>query len=781
MTQTADSKRWPSASRLRLRLRRLVDRLLASDPGLQRLRAATRVTLSTVMAALVSYLLVVMLAGGFVLSPLFGAFVALMATNAVRDGTVGERKVTTLLLFFPASAAVAAAALLSSTLWAQWLALSVVVFFAFYLRRFGPRYVAMGFMAAIPFFVSAIISSLLGFPDSQLPWIFAAIALGLVCVYGSRFYLLPDNPRSVLRRSLSAFDVQLGLTLEAITRTLSDRRHDGDRDRRLRRDSSRLRERASAAEGQLLAEETDVSREDSDRLRLRLFDSEMSTHTLWEIVWNDVTSSEDTFPEEVRDPLLRALYELCATLRLEGAGSHEAPGALRNLEDARAKFATEDRDAGWSFQVRRADAAIRQLSEGAGEEEETGPASAESDEKEPEEDSEGEECGEGEEQQGTRRSGIAGRLRPTTIQGIQATVAVGLALLAGEVFSSSRPYWVVIVAFIVFVGSGTLGDTLSRGFQRTVGTLAGAVAGFLLASLVSGNLYLEGALIVACIFLAFYLFSISQTLMMFWITVLLALAFDIIGRLGGGGILALRFFDTLLGSAIGLAIAALVFPTKPSDEFRSLTTDFLHSLQDYVGDQVKRLSGDEASRHPVEQAREVEGKLGMAVQNAVTTRRQAGVFGRTRTTLNHWMTGLLALDYYARHLAGPVGRRQRLDRGTDQSELLREAGDRISANIGSLRRAISKGEECSIQDIEGLMQQLENRLTEDQRIRKGADDASGSDSFPDAFVGSAGVSPTPEQASSLDALHYLRRINRTLGELSAAPAIGGGKKSRVEP
>jgi hypothetical protein len=132
------------------------------------------------------------------------------------------------------------------------------------------------------------------------------------------------------------------------------------------------------------------------------------------------------------------------------------------------------------------------------------------------------------------------------------------------------------------------------------------------------------------------------------------------------------------------------------------------------------------------------------------------------------MTGLLALDYYARHLAGPIGRSQHLDRGTDQSALLREAGDRISANIGSLRRAISRGEECDIQDVEYLMQQLENRLMQDRRVREHPDD------------GRTGTSPDPGQTSPLDALHYLRRINRTLGELSAAPTVGGGrKKSRA--
>lgn len=774
MTQTVNPRRWLSSSRLR----RFADRVLASDPGLQRLRGASQVTLSTVTAALISYLLVVMFAGGSSLSPLFGAVAALLASNAVQDARVRGRKLTTLLLFFPALISVAVAGLLSSNLLAQWLALSLIVFGAFYLRRFGPRYGAVGFLAAILFFVSSIVSSFLGFGIGQLPWIAAGIAVGLVCVYAIRFYLLPDNPRSALRRGLSAFDLQLVVNLETVSQTLADRHGDESRDRRLQREAGRLRERVSAAEGRLLAEGADISRERSDRLRLYLFDAEMSANTLWEIVWRDATS-ECAFPDKVRDPLLRALRELCATLRQssgsrENVETSEAPRALQDLEEAREAAAADASDAGWSFQVRRADAAIRQLSGGLREEQ--GPVSTQSEGsgEEPED-----EAGDDrEEERDPRRGGMGERLRPTTVQGIQATLAVGLALAAGEVFSSSRPYWVVIIAFLVFAGSGTLGDTLARGFQRTAGTLTGAVAGFFLAGAVSGSLYLEGVLIVACIFLAFYMFSISQTIMMFWITVLLAVAFDILGVLGHGGILALRFYDTVLGSVIGLAVSALVFPTRPSEEFRGVTTDFLDSLEGYVRDRVRRLAGGEESRHPVERASEVESKLDAVVQNAATARRQAMVFGRPRTDLNHWMTGLLALNYYARHLAGPVGRRQRLDRGSPQSKLIQEIGDRISSNIVSLRRAISEGEECRIQDIEEPMQRLESSLTqpaeeeEDQRGREAGEYASGVTAPP------LTVSPVPGQAGPANALHYLRRINRALGELAAAPAIGSGRKRR---
>jgi uncharacterized membrane protein YccC len=234
--------------------------------------------------------------------------------------------------------------------------------------------------------------------------------------------------------------------------------------------------------------------------------------------------------------------------------------------------------------VRRAEAAIRQLLEGAGAEQDPGPA---------EERGESGDDDEEEEARRRQRGSLAGRLRPTTVQGIQAALASGLALLAGEVLSSSRPYWVVVTAFVVSMGSGTLGDTLSRGFPRTVGTLLGPVVGFFLASVASGNLYLEVPLMLVSISLAFYLVPVSYAMMTFWVTVVLAVAYGLMGRLDSG-ILALRFFDTLVGSVIGLAVSALVLPTKTSDRIREGTAEFLDALEEYLRDRVDRLAGGEA-------------------------------------------------------------------------------------------------------------------------------------------------------------------------------------------
>lgn len=739
-TLTGLKERFSSPAR-----RHLADRFLASDPGLGRLRNALRVTLSAGASALVCLPLV---AAGSTIAPLFGGLVSLLAAMMVGDEEPHQRKLTTLLLFAPAALSVTLGALLVSMRWLEALTILAAVFLALYLRRFGPRYVAVGMMTLFPLFISSFVR----FEVEQLPGLIFAAAVGTLSAYAFRFFLIPDRPHSVLRMSLASFVAQLGLTLDAVITTLEDRHADEARRKLLRREADRLNERATTAEGNLSAQDADVSRERSDRLRLYLFDAEMSANTLSETAWRYATSECD-FPPEVRNSLLRTLRKLRTELPDEGVptGSEKLRLALEDLENARQRASSSEDASDWSFQALRAEAALRQLSGGAGEEQ--GPATAESEEESGEDDEE--------ENDDQREGGVIERLRPATIQGIQATLASGLALLAGLAISPDRPYWVVITAFVVFMGSGTVGDTLSRGFQRTLGTFGGAFVGFFLASTVSGNIYVEAPLIAVCVFLAFYFFPISQGLLMFWITVVLALAFDLIGRLEGGGILAVRSLDTLVGSAIGVAVSMLILPTKTTDKIRECTAGFLDALKDYLRDRIDRLAGGDPSRHPIEEAREVESKLREVTQNAATARRQATVFGSSRSDLERRITALTALNYYARHLADPKNRGQHLEDDEDRrrrGELLREAKERISANLDSLCGAVSDGKRPEIQDIEDLMEKIEAASGEHPPRKAGEDNASANPGEPS------------------DALYYLRRINRALGELAAVPDIQSRRK-----
>ena len=81
----------------------------------------------------------------------------------------------------------------------------------------------------------------------------------------------------------------------------------------------------------------------------------------------------------------------------------------------------------------------------------------------------------------SRQAARAVCCRPTR-QAIQVAVAASLAIVTGELVSPSRWYWAVIAAFVVFAGTKSWGETLTKGWQRVFGTVLGVPSGVLVAS-----------------------------------------------------------------------------------------------------------------------------------------------------------------------------------------------------------------------------------------------------------------------------------------------------------
>lgn len=193
-------------------------------------------------------------------------------------------------------------------------------------------------------------------------------------------------------------------------------------------------------------------------------------------------------PEAAHTELFSALTQLGRAIRLpEPGGLRDAASRARRLLDA----ASDDRTAGTA--VRRlalaiinaatATADVRAIVDGA-----AGAAA--------------EEPAEQEEEQ------PAG-LRPTTRQAIQVSVAASLAIITGELVSPARWYWAVIAAFVIFAGTNSWGETLTKGWQRLLGTTLGVPAGVLVATLLTGHEADALAGIFVCLFCAFYLFHDS--------------------------------------------------------------------------------------------------------------------------------------------------------------------------------------------------------------------------------------------------------------------------------
>jgi uncharacterized membrane protein YccC len=172
-------------------------------------------------------------------------------------------------------------------------------------------------------------------------------------------------------------------------------------------------------------------------------------------------------------------------------------------------------------------------------------------------------------------------------QTIQVAVAATLAITAGTLISGHRWYWALIAAFIVSIGVGSSGEALIKGLQRLSGTLAGVLVGIGLAVLLSGHVMLSAALALLFVFLAFYAFQVAYGTMIFFITLMLALLFSMIGQFSPE-LLWLRLEETAVGSVIGILATTLVLPVRQSKAF----ADELHVFLDALGDAISATSQD---------------------------------------------------------------------------------------------------------------------------------------------------------------------------------------------
>jgi uncharacterized membrane protein YccC len=156
------------------------------------------------------------------------------------------------------------------------------------------------------------------------------------------------------------------------------------------------------------------------------------------------------------------------------------------------------------------------------------------------------------------------------------SVAASLAIV-GELESPSRWFWAVIAAFVIFAGTNSWGETLTKGWQRLLGTMLGVPCGVLVATRFAGNKTASLAAIFVCLFCAFYFMTVTYSLMTFWITTVLSLLYGLLGEFSFG-VLLLRIEETAIGAVIGVAVAILVLPTNTRTAIRNDTRAFLTSL-----------------------------------------------------------------------------------------------------------------------------------------------------------------------------------------------------------
>ncbi|MFD1019777.1 FUSC family protein [Thalassobacillus hwangdonensis] len=610
-------------------------RLFASDPGQKRLSQAGKATLSLIS----SVFAVLLLLQDAALTPaIVSGMTAMLSIMAVMDDTKKEKQVTTLLMGISAACGVTVGSLLASSAYLVSSAMVVIIFSAFYFTRFGSRYFSLGMIG----FMTVYISSFLKLSPAQFPLFYLGIAIGVTFAFIYNFIIFKDSAE-MLRRGMRSFHIQGNLTFQILLEMINDPEIDEGRKRKLDYNVSKLKEYASNVA-------TDLNSHDvrevwpglsTGQLRLYVFDTSMLVETLADSL-EQLKRDEAFKADEIRQLIIHTITALRNAKVLAPEYEKENLSAARDAIAELNKMITEQykqdkEEDGHIYLLRRIESIAEHVTYGAlAIQQSLQSRNAISVKEENEEDADNEEEEESSE------------MKPSTKKAFQALIAGAISVVVGHIISPIQPYWVILTTFIVLLGTESVGHTYRKGFQRSIGTVAGAIIGFGLAKLVSGQPTLEVTLIFIVIFSAFYMLAVSYTIMSVFITILIAFMYDLI--LGGISfeLLGARVIDTIAGAIIALLVSAVIFPTRTRDKVTEAFTSYLEELEAYVVTYMESFRESKGIKELAYNAFELDDKVQAIKDQSQPLLNRPGIFKHME--LPKWITIFTAINYYAKHL-----------------------------------------------------------------------------------------------------------------------------------
>lgn len=575
--------------------RETIDRAVASDPGLPRLRAALSAGVAMASTLAVEFgfsQLTHAPAQATVISMLLGTVVAMIGSTALSGSRVWPKVGTA--AFFPVAigAGMTAGIAVADNTDLMLVGFVVVMFIAVFIRRFGIPFFFYGFMSWLGYFFASFMHA----TWAALPALIAAVAVASVWVLLLSLTVLRTHPGRTLRRTLYAFRARgrgvLRAVADLLEETPADQRH---RDRALRRLHTRQIQLAEAAlmiEG-VLADESALSTGwSASALRRRLLDMQLAIDTVAGAA-EALAQSEHTSTTD--DELTTGAAE--AVDRLARREDHAAERAARKLAHVAAGCAGTPETPGWWPARHLADAVLELLA--LARQWDTPP-----EETTPEEETEfepavtlmmgnlpGSASVAGDVEARGRRWNLLARLDLTTRQALQVALAGGLAILVGRELSEQRYYWAVIAAFVMFTGTATRSETVTKGFNRVAGTMVGLFAGVALAHLTAGHTLLVLVVVVLSMMCGFYLMRISYAFMIFFVTIMVAQLYTVLNEFSPG-LLVLRLEETAIGAAIGMVVALVFVPLSTRDTVRTARANLLTALGELLGAVAARIDPD---------------------------------------------------------------------------------------------------------------------------------------------------------------------------------------------
>ncbi len=628
------------------------DRVVGSDPGLQRLRSALSAGLAMASALGLEYGYGQLTHGGAqgtLIAMMLGTVMAMMGSMALggAEKAWAKAKVAACFPIAIGSGMLVGVAVAGHT--DTMLAMFIVVMFvAVFIRRFGMPFFFYGFMIWMGYFFAAFLDAKIG----QVPTLLGAVCLSVVWVLLLSSTVLRTNPQRTLARVRRAFGARARSVARVCADLLAADPHDLRRQRRLRRRlhsrQLRLAETALVIEGWSAEPGALPAGMSAATVRRRTLDAHLAVDAMAIAVEGMAGTDARHRADAARiaghlagSDYAAAEYEARALLA-GGDPAERVRGAERDVDCLAHHLAT----AAWEFTALAREAGTPDDSEdgeeafapavmlvmgalpGSGAVVAGGSVAARS------------------------RWNPVGRLMLPTRQAIQVAVAGTLAILAGRELSEARYYWAVLATFIAFSGTATRSETFIKATNRVVGTLVGLGAGIGLAHLTAGHTYWILAVVVVSMTCGFYLVAVSYAAMIFFVTIMVSQLYSELHEFSAS-LLTLRLEETAIGAAIGIGVALLVLPTSTRDTVDSARSSYYTALGELLRAAGVWLDGAGPAPDLDARIRVVDHRLQQLALVARPLTRPL-VWGNDPRTVRHRLTLYAAVTRQIRALAmGP--------------------------------------------------------------------------------------------------------------------------------
>jgi len=690
--------------------------LSAIDPGLIRLLSAGRAALALLSIWLVLRTALRLLPGGSRQPiPLFGVLFGIVFLLFIIDLKPSDRKVSLWLAPIPFAVAFFLASFLADNFWLNNLILLLLFFFSYFFRRYGPRVGELALVTTVGYYFGFLLHP----PPAVYPLFLACVIVSVLVVYLWQFVIIPYDPAKSLNQSVNAFYHNVARGVATIRQVLDTAQGYTPNTEVLQRSLRQVHLNRRVIEGLFSAtvSPTSWSQPRLNHLQEEMFKTERGLELLVEAA-GKLNDQLNELPEDVLHTLIEGLSTLEDHLWEMASGEGQAQLAkIGETLQSQLQSSLEEKPAGeCAFSLLRIGLAARQLARSVENIRTIEKAWNESEIdayptklpvvshptvfKSP-----------------GKKTSLA--LHPTTILGLQAVLATGLAMLAAYLLKMDQPNLVYWTAFVVIAGS--TGESLRRITMRVICVISGTLIGVALAIFMPGNLSLVVLLVTICLFLTVYTITISYAWMIFWLNIAILL---IITTLGGAALqlLVLRPVSTLLGAAIAALVVVFVLPIHVQNRFAAALSRFLTVVDRYVEVYVTTLMDPSTAADLRAEELNIDTSYKQLELNLPAVTYEYNPLSRAQSRLASQATSLAVLKSYMTHLNDDVGGEAGILAGSN-ADLLQGIQSHIHANVIALNDFLTHGQGDGMHTLSDFREQAKSEITLDEILSADAGSA----------------------------------------------------------